>query len=120
MYHAHSRSQIIDGLYGAIYIEPDDSVDRPFAMISNDESELEKIHVAERNTQPVLLSDWTLLTSEQLWQAEESTGLDGFCVNAMLINGKGSVQCLGQERINQLTPPEMKTVLKNHTLTDMA
>ena len=78
------------------------------------------ILAAERSTQPVFLSDWTLLTSQETWDAEEATGLDAFCVNAMLINGKGSVQCLGQDRINELTTPAMQGILQNHTLTDMA
>jgi FtsP/CotA-like multicopper oxidase with cupredoxin domain len=119
-YHSHSRSQINDGLFGAIYIEPNDCVDKPFDTVTEDGNELQKIVVAERNTQPVLLSDWTLLTSEEVWQAEEATGLDAFCVNAMLINGKGSVQCLEQDRINELATPAMRAVLQNHTLTDMA
>lgn len=117
-YHAHSRSQIDDGLYGAIYIEPDHSLDRPFDGITDDASELKIIHEAEKNTQPIFLSDWTLLTSEEIWKAEEATGLDAFCVNAMLINGKGSVQCLGQDTLNQFTTPAMKAILGDHKLTD--
>ena len=89
-------------------------------MITQDQEELEAIFRAERNSQPVVLSDWRLLTSEEIWQAEKATGLDGFCTNAMLINGKGSVQCLPRERINALTTPTMKKALGNHTLTDMA
>lgn len=119
-YHSHRRSQISDGLYGAIYIEPGDWEDRPFDEITKDENELAMIYEAEKNTQPMILSDWSLLTSEQLWGAEEASGLDGFCVNAILINGKGSVQCLGQDRINELTTPAMKAALHGHTLTDMA
>lgn len=119
-YHSHSRSQIDDGLFGAIHIQPDDCVERPFNTITDNKKDLHEILAAERNTQPVLLSDWTLLTSQQTWKAEEDTGLDAFCVNAMLINGKGSVQCLGQDRINKFTTPDMKAVLQNRTMTDMA
>ena len=119
-YHAHSRSQIDDGLYGAIYIEPDHSVERPFGGITKDANELKMILQAEKNTQPIFLSDWTLLTSEELWEAEEASGLDAFSVNAILINGKGSVQCLDQDVIDEFTTPAMRGLLGSHNLTDMA
>lgn len=119
-YHGHSKGQIDDGLYGAIYIEPDASVERPFDRIAADDDDLPKILRAEKNTQPVILGDWTLLTSEQTYQVQMDSGLDAFCVNAIVINGKGSVQCLGQDRINELTTPLMQSILGNETLTDMA
>lgn len=119
-YHGHSRGQIDDGLYGAIYIEPHGSVDKPFGLITQDSAELEMILYAERNTRPVFLSDWTLLTSDEVRQAEEASGLSLFCVNALLINGKGSVQCLEQDLINEFTTPEMKSLLGDEALTDMA
>lgn len=89
-------------------------------MITQDQDELEAIFEAERNSEPVMLSDWRRLTSEEVWEAEKATGLDGFCTNALLVNGKGSVQCLPRERINALTTPPMKKALGNLTLTDMA
>ncbi|XHG07321.1 hypothetical protein AWENTII_010473 [Aspergillus wentii] len=119
-YHAHTRGQIEDGLYGAISIQPDDSVERPFSMITDDQEELHAILEAEKNTKPMILSDWHTMTSEQFWKAEEVTGLDGYCVNAMLINGKGSVQCLPRDVINEYTTPAQKASLGNATLTDLA
>lgn len=74
---------------------------------------------AERHSQPVILSDWRYLTSEEVWQAEMDSGLDGFCTNAMLVNGKGSVQCLPQMVLNKVTTMPMKTLLKNRTVTDI-
>lgn len=119
-YHGHTRGQIDDGLYGAIYIEPAASVERPFDGIAANSNDLQKILQAERNTQPVIIGDWTRLTSGQVYQAQVDSGMDAFCVNAMLINGKSSVQCLGQNRINELTTPTMKGILGNETLTDTA
>ncbi|KAE8389550.1 laccase TilA [Aspergillus alliaceus] len=117
-YHAHSRGQVDDGLYGAIYIRPDDSVERPFRLITNNTGELHAMQAAEEMTKPVLLSDWRLLTSEELWRAEEATGLDAYCVNALLINGKGSVTCPGKERLNELASAEQKLILGNQNLSD--
>ena len=75
---------------------------------------------AERKTAPLLLSDWRVLTSEQIWNAEEASGVDAFCANALLINGKGSVTCFSQDEINALTTPAQKAALGNETLTDIA
>ncbi|KAE8378045.1 multicopper oxidase-domain-containing protein [Aspergillus bertholletiae] len=118
-YHAHNRGQIDDGLYGAIYIHPDDSVEKPFGLITNISSELQAMRMAEEKTQPILISDWRLMTSEEVWRAEENTGLDGYCANALLINGKGSITCPGQEKMNQLASAEQKQIMGNVSLTDI-
>lgn len=118
-YHAHSRGQIEDGMYGAIHVRADDSVERPFRLITEDKETLEAMHKAEENTTPILLSDWRQLTSEEIWQAEEATGLDAMCVNAILVNGKGSVNCLGQETLNAATTTPQRNVLGDASLTDI-
>lgn len=119
-YHAHHRGQLEDGLYGPIYILPSSSEAKPFGFITNDTAQLQAIRTAEQNTSPVVLSEWRLLTSEQIWAAEEASGVDSYCANALLINGKGSVTCFSRAQINSLTTPNQKAVLGNETLTDIA
>lgn len=76
---------------------------------------------AESVTRPVLLSEWRVLTSEEIWAAELASGTDSFCANALLINGKGSITCLPRAEIDALTTPVQKTSLGDDLrLTDMA
>ncbi|KAJ5361962.1 hypothetical protein N7541_002806 [Penicillium brevicompactum] len=120
-YHAHHRGSLEDGLFGPIYITPRSSVQRPFSLISNSSGQLNAMLAAERATRPVLLSDWRSLTSEQIWNTEVASGVDSWCANALLINGKGSVTCLPRDQINALTTPAQRGVLgPNQNLTDMA
>jgi FtsP/CotA-like multicopper oxidase with cupredoxin domain len=119
-YHAHHRGQLEDGLYGPIYITPSSDVAKPFGLITSNDTELQAMVDAEKKTSPLLLSDWRLLTSEQIWDAEEASGIDSLCANALLINGKGSVTCFSQDEINALTTPDQKGALGNETLTDIA
>ncbi|GFG10454.1 laccase-1 [Aspergillus lentulus] len=118
MYHAHSRGQIDDGLYGAIYIRPDDEVEKPFRLISNRTREVKAMSRAEARTTPIVLSDWRQLTSEELWHAEEATGLDAYCVNALLVNGRGSVQCLDRNTLDRYSAAKW-AFLGNSSLTDI-
>jgi FtsP/CotA-like multicopper oxidase with cupredoxin domain len=118
-YHAHERSHMNDGLYGAIYVRPNDSQPRPFSLITNDTKELEALRQAEQKTAPVILSDWSHQTSEEIWNIEEEANLDAYCTNALLINGKGSVTCLSQSYINANTNPAAAALLNGSHLTDM-
>jgi FtsP/CotA-like multicopper oxidase with cupredoxin domain len=120
-YHAHLRGQIDDGLFGAIYIRPSPDVQRPFNIITNDPVELRAIQQAEQQTKPILLSDWNHVTSSERWDIEEATGLDAYCTNSLLINGKGSVTCLPQDYINANANPAVIGLLAgtNQQLTDM-
>ncbi|PYH96732.1 hypothetical protein BO71DRAFT_396861 [Aspergillus ellipticus CBS 707.79] len=117
-YHAHTRGQIEDGLYGPIYIRPDDSVEKPFHLIANKTSDLQAMQAAEEKTTPLMLSDWRQLTSEEVWQGEEASGLDAYCANALLINGKGSISCPGQQAYNYLASAAQKQILGNQSMTD--
>jgi FtsP/CotA-like multicopper oxidase with cupredoxin domain len=119
LYHAHKRGQQGDGLYGAIHILPDDSIEKPFTLIAKDNADLEAMRRAESNSSTIMLSDVRQLTSEQLWQAEINGGRDAFCANALLVNGKGSVTCLGQQAIDEFTTDAQKMVLGNQSLTDI-
>ena len=119
-YHAHHRGQLEDGLSGPIYIQPANSEERPFSMITTDSSELQAMLVAEKKTSPVMLSDWRLATSEQIWDSEEAYGVDSYCANALLINGKGSVSCLSRAYLNELSSsPNLRPVLGDSNLTDI-
>ncbi|PYH39519.1 multicopper oxidase [Aspergillus neoniger CBS 115656] len=120
IYHSHTRAQIDDGLYGAIYIEPADSVERPFHLISgSDADEQQAMLAAEKNTRPVLISDWRAFSSHDILQIQTESGVEAYCANSVLINGKGSVICPSQEHINAATTPQQKQILGNLTLTDM-
>ncbi|KAJ5340387.1 laccase TilA [Penicillium brevicompactum] len=118
-YHAHTRGQIEDGLYGPIYIQPDLSVEKPFHLITNSSMERRVIENAEKNTTSVMLSDWRQMTSEETWNAEKATYLDSYCVNALMINGKGSISCLGRDTLDAHTSAAQKAVLEGKNLTDM-
>lgn len=118
-YHAHRRGQIEDGMFGPIYIHPSHETKRPFDKISDDPFDRVLMHEAEKSTQPIMLSDWRALTSEEVWQAEKDSGYDAYCVNALLVNGKGSVQCLSEETLRATTTEAMKMLMKGHKLTDI-
>ena len=119
LYHAHRKGQISDGLFGAIYIHPDASIEKPFHLISNEPAELASMESAESTTRPIVLSDWRKLTSDEFWASQIADGFDSFCVDALLVNGKGSISCLSQETFQQVMSPKMKALLGNHSLTDI-
>ncbi|KAL5338491.1 multicopper oxidase-domain-containing protein [Aspergillus crustosus] len=118
-YHAHKRGQQDDGLYGAIHVQPDSSIIRPFALISDKQYVLRVMQEAESKSTPIILSDVRQLTSEEIWEAEIATGRDALRANALLLNGKGSVNCLEQESIDQFTTAAQKGILGNQSLTDI-
>lgn len=116
-YHAHHRGQLEDGLYGPIYIKPAPSVQKPFRLITTNSNQLQAMQAAEVNTKPVIVSDWRLLESEKVWSAQVASGLDAYCVNALLINGKGSVRCLSPATLDFLVTPGLRQALGNESLT---
>jgi FtsP/CotA-like multicopper oxidase with cupredoxin domain len=118
-YHAHHKAHIDDGLFGAIYVQPANNIRKPFDLITNSSADLVAIIQAEKSTKPIFLSDWTHLTSAERFAAEVATGLDSWCTNSILINGKGSAICLDQNTINTNTSPLILPFLNGSTYTDL-
>ncbi|KKK13705.1 hypothetical protein ARAM_000845 [Aspergillus rambellii] len=100
-YHAHARGLMADGLYGPIWIE------RYRAMRN-----------AERDPHLILISDWTKFTSEEYQSAMEVSGVNVFCSDSILINGRGSLYCPGLDAINAYLTPELRKAIDNRTFTD--
>ncbi|OJJ66038.1 hypothetical protein ASPBRDRAFT_138786 [Aspergillus brasiliensis CBS 101740] len=119
IYHSHESARIDDGFYGAIYIEPAANIEKPFSLITTDKVELEFLRRAERNTQPVILSDWRRFTSDEILSIEEISGVESYCASSILVNGKGSMYCPPQQQINDLTRPELKVLLNGKNMSDM-
>ena len=95
-------------------------MERPFHLIAgSDADEQQAMLAAEKNTRPVLISDWRAFSSHDILQIQTESGVEAYCANSVLINGKGSVICPSQEHINAATTPQQKQILGNLTLTDM-
>ncbi|PYH91305.1 hypothetical protein BO71DRAFT_486353 [Aspergillus ellipticus CBS 707.79] len=119
MYHSHYNAQMDDGLYGGISIAPDNSTERPFSKITTDATETQALRRAERDTHPIIMSDWRAFTSEDIIKIEEDSGVASYCATSVLVNGKGSVYCPSQDHINSITNSELKATLGGQNMSDM-
>lgn len=119
-YHSHDRSHLMDGHYGPILIHPKEDEPSPFRTISRNSKDVSAMQKAELNPKLVTLADWSHFTSEEFFQIGTDAGLDMFCVDSVLINGKGQEDCLSRSEIDQWTNPALKPLLGNFTLTDKA
>ncbi|OJJ48518.1 hypothetical protein ASPZODRAFT_150730 [Penicilliopsis zonata CBS 506.65] len=117
-YHSHDRGTMFDGLYGAIQINPAPGTPAPWDLISQDKTDIKNLEKAELNTNLVVLSDWDHLTSEEYQNLQVESGLDLFCVDSVLINGKGAIYCPGSEEIASLETSYLKASIANQPLSD--
>lgn len=116
-YHAHERSHIMDGLYGAIIIKPSTTEPTAFGMISEKSVDIDAMLKAEANPTPMIVSDWISFTSDEVITLEIESGVDYICTDSVLINGMGQENCLPQDEINSLANPALGPLLNGTTLT---
>lgn len=116
-YHAHLRSQISDGLYGAIVVKPDPTEPTALYAISDDPAQITAMRHAEDFPIPLIVSDWNHFTSEEFDNIMIASNTDNVCFDSILVNGKGSEICLPQDEINSLTNPILIPLLNGTTLT---
>jgi FtsP/CotA-like multicopper oxidase with cupredoxin domain len=113
-YHAHSRGQIDDGAYGPVIIKPLAGNPKPFHMITTDVHLLEE---AEAQVKPLLLSDWRHRPSVPTWDDEVASGIDtAECMDSLLVNGKGRVDCWPRAEIDAFVNPAIAPLLQANGL----
>ncbi|EHY54661.1 Multicopper oxidase elcG [Exophiala dermatitidis] len=110
-YHSHYRSQMMDGMYGAIIISPEKDSDKPFSLISNDTEAIEAMSEADENLQTVFISDYNKYTSQELHEQERSANIDFACADSILLNGQGSQYCLSRDELTAYTNPKVKALV---------
>ncbi|KAI1628778.1 laccase TilA [Exophiala viscosa] len=111
-YHAHYRSQIMDGLYGAIIIS-DNEASKPFSLISNDSSAIAAMEAAEKDQQTVFVADYYKYTSQELHEQEKAANIDFACADSILLNGMGAQWCLSRDEITAYTSPIVQGILSS-------
>lgn len=110
-YHSHYRSQIMDGLYGAIVISPEDGAEKPFSLINSDPAIVKAMEAADDELQPIFISDYNRYTSKELHEQEVAANIDFSCADAIIINGVGSQYCLTRDELTAYTSPKVSALL---------
>jgi FtsP/CotA-like multicopper oxidase with cupredoxin domain len=112
-YHAHTKAQMMDGLYGGIIITPEADARSPFGLINGDVSEQQLMREAERKMTPVFVSDWSQYTSSEFQAIEAKANVDLACIDAIIINGVGSQYCLDKDTLDSYTHPVVLAMLRD-------
>merc|ERR1711939_1047731 len=94
LYHSHFRAYYNDAIRGPLSIRPKRSRSRPFESIASSAAVAEASLQAERDAFPVLLTDWYHNLSDMVLREYNRTGVFPHCINSLLANGMGRVQCL--------------------------
>ncbi|KAK3115344.1 hypothetical protein LTR53_005429 [Teratosphaeriaceae sp. CCFEE 6253] len=93
-YHSHFKTYYNDAIRGPLLIRPSPSRRRPFDSLAANDSQLSALLQAERSATPVLLTDWYHNLSNTIYDQYMETGAFPNCVDSLLANGQGRVQCL--------------------------
>ncbi len=75
-------------------IHPSRTRARPFEKLAQNSDDLTKLLQAEHDASSVLLNDWTHDLSETIYSRYFETGAFPHCVDSLLANGFGRVNCL--------------------------
>ncbi|KAK1054235.1 hypothetical protein LTR74_015983 [Friedmanniomyces endolithicus] len=93
-YYSHFKIYYNDAIRGPLLIRPSPSRCRPFHNLAANDSQLSALFQAERTATPVLLTDWYHNLSNTIYDQYMDTGAFPNCVDSLLANGQGRVQCL--------------------------
>lgn len=86
-----SLTPSVDGLYGAIVIEPDIHTTRPFHLISPDASQQQAMREAEGRLDALLLADYTHMSFEDFDRIQSEANVEILCMDSIIVNGGVSV-----------------------------
>lgn len=115
-YHSHYKSQMMDGLYGAIVVAADETTQQPFSLISNDVAALQ---AAEKNVDVIFASDWNRFTASEIMAIEANANIDYACIDSVILNGQGSQYCPSAAFIAQNQRPQVPPILASTNETSL-
>ncbi|KAL7898769.1 multicopper oxidase domain-containing protein [Trichoderma sp. SZMC 28014] len=104
-YHSHEKMSLVDGLYGAIHIRPKQDRTGLWSQITGDYKDIEAMEKAARDPEYLVVSDWSQYTSEEYWKISTDSGMLVFCLDSILVNGKGELYCPGQKFLQSELAP---------------
>lgn len=107
-YHSHYKGQIMDGLYGAIFITPADGEEQPFSSI--DSAHVDQLQKADDKNEPLFISDWSKYTFDEFFAYEQAGNVDIACADALIVNGMGGQYCLPAASIKALSAPQINNL----------
>ena len=93
-YHSHFRAYYNDAIRVPIVIRPAPSRRRPFEGLVEHDIDRDMMIQAEKNAFSILLNDWTHELSDTIFARYLRTGAFPSCVDSVLANGFGRVECL--------------------------
>jgi len=94
-YHVHLRGIYQDGIRGPILVQPNATIDRPYALINNNTDDIEAMRRAEQSSNMLMVNDWFHETSDAiaLRMAATQDSMRPLCANSVLFNGMGRIDC---------------------------
>lgn len=84
-------TRAVDGLYGAIVIEPDTYARRPFHLISRSAQEQKAMVAAEARIEALLLADYTHMAFEEFDRVQSDANVEILCMDSIIVNGGVSI-----------------------------
>ncbi|QPG98040.1 hypothetical protein C2857_007180 [Epichloe festucae Fl1] len=102
-YHSHFKAYYNDALRGPLVVRPSPTRNRPFgglAGTSSESTQKPQLLDAEKNAASILLNDWTHEPADTIYARYIATGAFPSCVDSILANGLGRVQCLPQSMLD--------------------
>ncbi|KXH68537.1 hypothetical protein CSAL01_02194 [Colletotrichum salicis] len=78
-YHSHSRTTVLDGLYGPIFVRRKNDAPAPWHLISDSAADINAMGRAVADPKILMISDWTRFMSWEYMEAEDSSGMTILC-----------------------------------------
>ncbi|EOD46162.1 putative multicopper oxidase protein [Neofusicoccum parvum UCRNP2] len=92
-YGDHCTTPLFDGFYGTIWIRPSPERERPYHLVSSDEADIEDMLDSETSPEHVTIYNYQHRTYDNVLSQLQYDGYDPYCLQSVLINGKGRVHC---------------------------
>lgn len=117
-YHAHHRGYLTDGVYGPMNFVASAHRARPYHMITNNTNDLDMIRELERSPISLIGDDSFKWNMDVIMARMYDFGIDPLCIQSILINGKGRVNCLNETTIQRLQRKHLAPQLIRESIFD--
>lgn len=115
--HSHYRDVYQDGQALPLYIRPKDDREKPFKLLTNDDTQLESLENQDKDPQILMISEYTSINGTQEIDLSESWNSELLCYDSILINNSGRKNCPSMDKLKSYADDNMNAVIASDFVT---
>ncbi|TIB68511.1 hypothetical protein E3Q23_03673 [Wallemia mellicola] len=115
--HSHYKDVYQDGQALPLYIRPKNGREKPFNLLTKDDTELASLENQDKDPQIIMISEYASINGTHEIDLSESWNSELLCYDSILINSSGRKNCPSMDKLKSYADENMNALIASDFVT---